>query len=107
MRVVLRERRLALGLNQDQAAELCGVQQSAYGKWERGKARPKDEHIDAVAQFLDVPRDAVVLARAAAELQSDLADRVAQLEAHSAWLEAEIRRRWEPEDPPGGPPPGT
>ena len=56
----IRRLRKGLGLNQDQLAEEVGVQALAVGDWERGKFKPKGEHLVELARALRVPAHYVV-----------------------------------------------
>lgn len=100
--VLLRARRRELRINTSAAAAECGVSQGSYSKWEGGITKPGDEHLGAIAVFLGISWDEVVLARSASAV--DPADRIAVLEARLASLEAEVTRLRLPEDPPAGPP---
>lgn len=57
---LLEQRRADLGesptkaLSQEKAAELTGVTQPTFSRWEKGKAVPDDENVPKVAEFLQL-----------------------------------------------------
>lgn len=48
----IRERREALGLNQDALADMIGTNQRQVSQWELGKARPRADFVIALADAL-------------------------------------------------------
>lgn len=110
LRVLLRERRLRLGLSTEEAASACGVQQSAYSKWELGRTKPGDEYLAGIAMFLELPVAVVTLARSsdrvpdAAEPDSD---RLARLERQVVELMDEVRSLRLPPEAESPESPGT
>lgn len=72
-----------------EAAEACGVQQSAYSKWENGRTRPGDEALTGIAKFLGLSRAAVILARSTGELDPEI-DRADAIEARLDRVELQM-----------------
>jgi transcriptional regulator with XRE-family HTH domain len=56
----LRERRISLGLNQEDVAHLIGISREAYSKLERGIHLPSAETLVKLARELDVTTDALL-----------------------------------------------
>lgn len=56
---MIRTRRMARGMTQDELANAIGVTASAIGLFENGKRRPKDEVADAIADVFNIPKWAV------------------------------------------------
>jgi transcriptional regulator with XRE-family HTH domain len=56
---MIRTRRMARGMTQDDLAEKIGVTASAIGMFENGKRRPKDEVAEAIADVFNIPKWAV------------------------------------------------
>jgi transcriptional regulator with XRE-family HTH domain len=56
----VRARRLERGLTQEDAAHLCGVRISAFGRLERGETDPVWSTVVRVAAGLDVSLDEIV-----------------------------------------------
>lgn len=111
LRVLLRERRLRLGLSTEEAASACGVQQSAYSKWELGRTKPGDEYLAGIAMFLELPVAVVTLARSSdrvPDVAESEPDRLDRLERQVAELMDEVRSlRLPPEGPEPHESPGT
>jgi len=56
---MIRTRRMARGMTQDELANAIGVTASAIGLFENGKRRPKDEVAEAIADVFNIPKWAV------------------------------------------------
>lgn len=56
---MIRVRRMARGMTQDDLADKIGVTASAIGMFENGKRRPKDEVAEAIADVFNIPKWAV------------------------------------------------
>ena len=56
---MIRVRRMARGMTQDDLADKIGVTASAIGLFENGKRRPKDEVAEAIADVFNIPKWAV------------------------------------------------
>lgn len=56
---MIRTRRKARGMTQDELANAIGVTASAIGLFENGKRRPKDEVAEAIADVFNIPKWAV------------------------------------------------
>ena len=56
---MIRTRRIARGMTQDELANAIGVTASAIGLFENGKRRPKDEVAEAIADVFNIPKWAV------------------------------------------------
>ena len=56
---MIRVRRMARGMTQDDLADRIGVTASAIGLFENGKRRPKDEVAEAIADVFNIPKWAV------------------------------------------------
>lgn len=56
---MIRTRRMARGMTQDELANAIGVTASAIGMFENGKRRPKDEVAEAIADVFNIPKWAV------------------------------------------------
>ena len=56
---MIRTRRMARGMTQDELANAIGVTASAIGLFENGKRRPKDEVAEAMADVFNIPKWAV------------------------------------------------
>ena len=56
---MIRTRRMARGMTQDDLADKIGVTASAIGMFENGKRRPKDEVAEAIADVFNIPKWAV------------------------------------------------
>jgi transcriptional regulator with XRE-family HTH domain len=103
LRVLLRERRLRLGLSTEEAASACGVQQSAYSKWELGRTKPGDEYLAGIAMFLELPTAVVTLARSSdrvPDVTEPDSDRLARLEGQVAEMMEVLRSLRLPPDSP-------
>lgn len=56
---MIRTRRMARNMTQDELANAIGVTASAIGLFENGKRRPKDEVAEAIADVFNIPKWAV------------------------------------------------
>lgn len=56
---MIRVRRMARGMTQDELADRIGVTASAIGMFENGKRRPKESVADALADAFNVPSWAI------------------------------------------------
>lgn len=56
---MIRTRRMARGMTQDELANAIGVTASAIGLFKNGKRRPKDEVAEAIADIFNIPKWAV------------------------------------------------
>jgi transcriptional regulator with XRE-family HTH domain len=56
---MIRTRRMARGMTQDDLADKIGITASAVGMFENGKRRPKDEVAEAIADVFNIPKWAV------------------------------------------------
>ena len=56
---MIRVRRMARGMTQDDLADRIGITASAIGMFENGKRRPKDEVAEAIADVFNIPKWAV------------------------------------------------
>lgn len=54
---VIRERRNALGLSQEELAEKLDVSRQAVAKWESGKSFPASERLLELCRVLDIPAE--------------------------------------------------
>lgn len=54
---VIRSRRIALNLNQEQFAALVGVDQTAVSYWEKGKGLPKLSTLKKLARLFEMTVD--------------------------------------------------
>ena len=63
---LLKQRRADLGedpvtpLSQEKAAEMTGVKQSTFSRWEKAKSVPDDENVPKVAEFLQLAQGEVL-----------------------------------------------
>jgi len=57
---VIRARRHELGLTQEDAAWVCGLQRAHFGALERGESAPRYRTLLAIARALDMPPDVLV-----------------------------------------------
>lgn len=57
----LREERTKRGMTHAAAARTVGVAQRTYTSWESAEKRPGDQHLDAIAKFLDRSKATVVM----------------------------------------------
>ena len=105
--VRLIERRRELGqergrrMNTAEAAELCGVAQATYSRWENQTREPEDEHLDGIARYLGIKRWQAVLLKAGIDPDEVTSDEVRELRAELRNL-AEDVRLLQP-DPPSDP----
>lgn len=76
----LKDARKDLGLNQAEAAELCGVSREMWGKYERGLAVPGGEVLFAFAAAGADVQYILTGSRSSTVLRSDLAKHVDNLE---------------------------
>lgn len=56
----LRRERSRRGLTQAGAAQILGVKQGSYSRWESGRATPREEHHSLLTGFLGVTTDEIV-----------------------------------------------
>ena len=92
------ERRRELGIDQKEAALMCGVKQPTYHRWEHG--RPPDEKcLSDVARYLGVTRAEVVLLRSGEDPTEFLAGQIEQLSERASDM-ARTLRLLRPPDPP-------
>lgn len=105
--VRLMERRRELGqergrrLTTSEAAEMCGVPQSTYSRWENQVREPEDQYLDGIARYLGISRAEVVLLRAGEDPDELISEEVRQLRTQVRNLAEEVRLLRP--DPPGQP----
>ncbi len=93
------QRRQELGIEQKEAALMCGVTQPTYHRWEHGRA-PAEEFLDSIARFLGVTRPEVVLLRSNEDPATFLADQLDQLTGRLGEVARTLRLLRPPTDPP-------
>jgi transcriptional regulator with XRE-family HTH domain len=54
------QRRLALGLTQEEVAARVGITQSSVAKWEAGHTKPAATNYPRLAEVLNIPAEEVV-----------------------------------------------
>jgi len=57
LRVVIRDARHARGWTQKELARVLGVRPETIWRWERGKARPRHDRLEALARVVHKPPD--------------------------------------------------
>jgi transcriptional regulator with XRE-family HTH domain len=56
---VIKQRRIALNMKQEDVAEKIGVTVQTYGKWENDKTEPKASQIAALSNLLNLPEKVI------------------------------------------------
>lgn len=92
------ERRQQLGIEQKEAALMCGVSQPAYHRWEHGRL-PDEKYLTDIARFLGVTRGEVVLLRSGEDPTEFVAGQIEQLSERASDM-ARTLRLLRPSDPP-------
>lgn len=91
-------RRTELGIDQKQAALMCGVSQPTFHHWETGR-RPGEEYLVNIARFLGLEREDVVLLRSGVDPEEFIAQRIEGAAERIDDL-ARVLRLLRPGDPP-------
>lgn len=80
---MIRARRMARGMSQEQLASIIGVSPSAIGMYEAGRRKPKDTIVEALADVFNVPSWAILYKE----------DEVIPKDDESVWQRREALRR--------------
>jgi transcriptional regulator with XRE-family HTH domain len=95
----LRNRRLQLGLTQDEAAERIGIKRDTYSRWEQGRNFPDIDHLRRAQEALGIELTDLAIEQAGVdsdqfgEILRPLEDAVQRVERQIESLQAELRTR--------------